>query len=75
MNKKIKKQWLKELRSGEWVQGRGKLMDNQDRACCLGVLCDIAVREGIIKPWSFDIPWCNWSLKNGPDELVDAFVL
>jgi|ERR1700733_3395948 len=51
MKAKIKQQWLKELRSGEWVQGCGQLMNDKDEACCLGVLCDIAVREGVIKPW------------------------
>ena len=51
MKEKIKQQWLKELRSGEWKHGHGRLMNDKDEACCLGVLCDIAVREGIIKPW------------------------
>src|SRR5271157_2972237 len=52
MNQEIKKQWLKELRSGEWIQGRRKLMNDDDKACCLGVLCDIAMRQGVITFWT-----------------------
>ena len=41
MNKRIKKAWVKALRSGEYKQGNGQLCRN-DRFCCLGVLYDIA---------------------------------
>jgi hypothetical protein len=52
MKADVKRKWLKELRSGEWVQGKLLLMNDKDEACCLGVLCDIAMREGIIPCWS-----------------------
>jgi len=47
MNKKIKKEWIKALRSGEYKQGKGKLCRSEDggetyQYCCLGVLIDIA---------------------------------
>ncbi len=48
MKKRIKKKWLKALRSGEYVQGdnwlctKGKRYDN---FCCLGVLTDLYLRE------------------------------
>lgn len=48
MNKKIKKEWVKRLRSGEYEQGTGRLCMN-DRFCCLGVLCDMAEEEGLIE--------------------------
>lgn len=40
MDKKIKKVWVKALKSGEYTQASGSLKDG-DWFCCLGVLCDI----------------------------------
>lgn len=55
MNKRVKALWLEALRSGKYVQGDGYLRaknsdgDNlPDKFCCLGVLCEIAVAEGVI---------------------------
>ena len=48
MNKRIKKLWIKALRSGEYKQARGCLRTKSDH-CCLGVLTDIyrkATHEG-----------------------------
>ena len=44
MNKKVKKKWLKALRSGEYKQGNSYLRID-DTFCCLGVLCDIHSKE------------------------------
>lgn len=41
MDTKIKKKWLKALRSGRYEQGQGQLKTPSDKFCCLGVLCDI----------------------------------
>lgn len=44
MNPKVKKAWVKALESGEFEQGRGKLIknfNNRPELCCLGVLCEI----------------------------------
>lgn len=51
----VKRKWLEALRSGEYKQGRSYLHYQQagsgeERFCCLGVLCDLAVREGVIPP-------------------------
>jgi len=47
----IKAQWLSALRSGEYKQGQGKLAkvakSGEKQYCCLGVLCDIAVRNKV----------------------------
>lgn len=46
----IKAQWLTALRSGEYAQGQGKLTtigQEGRRDCCLGVLCDLAVKAGL----------------------------
>lgn len=53
MNPEIKKQWVEALRSGEYKQGYRTLArltddDSGKEYCCLGVLCELAVKEGII---------------------------
>jgi hypothetical protein len=53
MKADVKAQWVKDLRSGEYEQGGGHLRrDNgegeKDQFCCLGVLCEQAVRAGVI---------------------------
>ena len=58
MNPKIKKLWLKALRSGDYKQGRGYLRRGNDTFCCLGVLCNIHAQQNpdseLIKLSSFD---------------------
>lgn len=52
MNKEIKDRWTAALRSGDYKQGQGALCAVQegqpDEFCCLGVLCDLAVKAGTI---------------------------
>lgn len=45
MNPEIKAQWVAALRSGEYEQGTGRL-HRGDTFCCLGVLCDLAIKAG-----------------------------
>jgi hypothetical protein len=47
MNPEIKAQWVSDLRSGEYEQGKGALNRN-GKLCCLGVLCEQAVKAGVI---------------------------
>lgn len=50
MNPEIKALWLEALRSGEYEQGIGALHsyeDGKDYYCCLGVLCDLAIKAGV----------------------------
>lgn len=47
MNAEVKAQWLNDLRSGEFPQVEGKLSDGEGY-CCLGVLCEQAVKAGVI---------------------------
>ena len=46
MNKVVKKQWIKALKSGDYKQTTGELkrsnIDHSRSFCCLGVLCDIS---------------------------------
>jgi len=46
VNKDVKRQWVAALRSGEYEQGQGAL-EWHNRFCCLGVLCDLAVKAGV----------------------------
>lgn len=50
MNPEIKARWLAALRSGEYKQGPGVLRNrDEDTYCCLGVLCELAVQEGVVR--------------------------
>ena len=49
--KQVLKLWVKALRSGEYEQTKGALRSQVTHAvgprfCCLGVLCDLAARDG-----------------------------
>lgn len=46
MNPEVKEKWLAALRSGDYTQTRTALYKDGSY-CCLGVLCEIAVQEGV----------------------------
>ena len=48
MKKDIADAWVATLRSGEYTQHKGAL-SNKERTqhCCLGVLCELAIKEGV----------------------------
>lgn len=65
MDKRIKKAWLKALRSDDYNQGVGQLCrtgdDGVDHFCCLGVLIDIAADGDwrlTQKGWTFEGQRC-----------------
>lgn len=47
MTPELKAKWIAALRSGEYQQGRGRLRTDDNRFCCLGVLCAVTGREFI----------------------------
>lgn len=47
MNKQVITEWIDALESGEFEQGTGRLHSKNNRFCCLGVLCQLAMRSGI----------------------------
>lgn len=49
MNPVAKELWLTALRSGEYEQGF-EYLNYAGRLCCLGVLCEVAVKEGVVLP-------------------------
>ena len=55
MNPEIKQQWVAALRSGEYRQGKHVLHNvDENTYCCLGVLCDLAVKAGVIQLGAVD---------------------
>lgn len=59
MNARVKQLWLGALRSGKYKQARKALRagpsildstgeENNESFCCLGVLCDLAVQDGVL---------------------------
>lgn len=51
MKAEVKAQWVAALRSGDYVQGHSRLVEydfsGNSFYCCLGVLCDLAVKAGV----------------------------
>lgn len=45
-NKENMRKWVDALRSGEFQQGSGRLSVD-GTYCCLGVACEVAIREGV----------------------------
>lgn len=60
----VKAKWAEALRSGNYTQGDGQLRDQSDSFCCLGVLCEIAVKEGVIPPARVMEAWTMYSYGN-----------
>lgn len=60
----VKAKWTAALRSGTYTQGVGQLRDSADNFCCLGVLCEIAVEEGVIPPAKVSSGWTNYAYGN-----------
>lgn len=54
MNPEIKASWVEALRSEEYKQGANALHRN-GTFCCLGVLCDLAVKAGAAKVFDLDL--------------------
>lgn len=88
MKPEVKEAWINALRSGEYKQGRGTLHQRgtedregaPDKFCCLGVLCDLAYRDGVVErkeTESYKVPryvYGDPSLQNcgmPPQEVVD----
>lgn len=41
MNQEVKKLWVDALRSGDYKQCKEQLRDENNKFCCLGVLCNL----------------------------------
>lgn len=77
MNKKIKKEWIKALTSGEYTQTRETLVaDNNKSMCCLGVLCHIQgftvkAMKGHVMPSDVAKSACGGLRKKSMSKLVN----
>lgn len=75
----IKKLWVDALRSGEYEQGKNVLRNiEKNTFCCLGVLCDIAIKQGLpiktdtINDYSGDrVLKYNSNYENLPESVMD----
>lgn len=46
LNKEIKDRWISALNSGDYKQG-SVYLNGPNGYCCLGVLCDLAAKDGV----------------------------
>jgi hypothetical protein len=61
MDARIQGLWADRLESGTVPQAHGRLGDSTGARCCLGVLCDIAVEEGVIQSYVDDLGHMRYS--------------
>lgn len=81
MDKKVKKKWVKALRSGEYQQATRRLYaedrgDGQEGFCCLGVLCDLEY-DGYWKVDEVDqgLIWSDASCSYQPATAKKSFLV
>jgi hypothetical protein len=71
----VKSAWLKALRGGEYKQGNRCLStdigqevgESNLEFCCLGVLCDMAIKEGFVKG--------KWDLNQNFEANIDGQIV
>jgi hypothetical protein len=71
MDPGIRARWTAALRSGEYDQGQRALYDGS-AFCCLGVLCDLAVRDKVLMPPRHSPLDGAWSYDGRPDLLPET---
>lgn len=69
MKAELKEQWIAELRSDNWYQIKGRLSDEDQGRCCLGVLCEISPEveryEPQQSPYMVDLDNIGYKFPNG----------
>lgn len=75
MNPKVKAAWVAALRSGEYKQGKYYLHVTQDSTgdeyCCLGVLCELAIKAGVALKSK---PAKEWLATDTPGKVIHSYV-
>ena len=78
MNANVRASWVEALRSGAYRQGTDALRqrkdDGIDSFCCLGVLCDLAERAGVVTHYQDEYLHLYGAEANGgslPDEVIE----
>lgn len=82
MNKDVKEKWVRALRSGEYEQTGGALAKPTDLGginyCCLGVLCELAVAEGVVTRHMTNpisrMAYINYGNRRETQELPDEVI-
>ena len=70
VNEEIKRRWIAKLESGGYAQTANKLADDSGY-CCLGVLCEVAVEDGVVFktiPGDGERFWYTSKLDSGDSE-------
>lgn len=75
MNPEIKANWVAKLRSGEYQQSRNVLRTKDNKYCCLGVLCEIAVANGVIPEPHLTAPRGSYCYDGMTAGLPDSVML
>lgn len=52
VQEKARRLWVRALRSKKYKWGKEQLHPTEDKFCCLGVLCEVAIKEGIIDSYN-----------------------
>jgi hypothetical protein len=60
---KARRMWVRALRSGKYGWGKRSLNPKEGRYCCLGVLCEVAIKQGIISSYNPGIGYL-------PDDVI-----
>ena len=74
MKTEIKQRWVEALRSGSYKQLTGVLHRDSSSGsafCCLGVLCDLAIQDGILPGWDRFVDFPD---EEEPGEWTDEFL-
>lgn len=80
MNIEVKRNWLNALESGEYTKTEGALKTESGAYCCLGVLCDLYIKETGVGFWkakenSHIIEFCNPLEKTFEEALLPQEVV
>lgn len=78
MDPKIKQQWVAALRSGEYKQGAGALhrfSEAGDTYCCLGVLCDLAVKASVCRRYMDEDGIYHYGHASHNDTYLDSSIV
>mgnify|MGYP001337766122 CR=1 FL=1 len=74
MDEEVKEMWAAALESSRYVQGKGRLRYD-GKYCCLGVLCELAVKIGVRVDEGFDpnrpADTFNGNYAYPPQEVLD----
>ena len=75
MKREIAEKWVEALRNGEYTQAAGKLANSErTEHCCLGVLCETAIKEGLkldVSPSLSSTTYFDAEEDNLPESVLD----